>query len=696
MRAELHDFHTSLMQEVAARASARGELTRTILVENLVGRLLDAEEIQDWTPCFFDGRGARRRAIALDGCSQDEFTLDGTLHLLIADLRDEASPCALNTSEIKAAFSRASAFFAEARSGRLLDDRNPDRPDPSTPIADLARFIQEQSGAIKTVRVLLLSNAVLGSRFKQVDRDAIDGVKLELHVWDLHRFHQLAAAGGRELVDIDLTAFVPSGLPALPASIGDTGYSAYLCVVPGRLLADIYEQYGSRLLEGNVRAFLSAQGKVNKGIRLTIRNAPGNFFAFNNGITATATAVDIDKSDGLHRLVRVRDLQIVNGGQTTASLYNARLRDQASLDGIFVQMKLSVLPSEVAEVMIPEISRFANTQNKVSDADLFANHPFHRKVAELSARVWAPPAPGSQQMTHWFYERARAQYQTEQFRLKPAEKREFLIRNPKHQVITKTDLAKFENTWRKQPHIVSRGAQKNFVTYAEAIREEYDQRPTDFNERWLQHVVARAIIFRSTEKLVSSAPWYAGGYRANIVTYGVARFVKLIEDEYPDRVIDLDRIWKTQRVSVAVAKQLVLSAEAAFRVLTSPPPHWSNITEWAKKDQCWQAVAATNTPLLPDLEIDLKLNGEERGDDREARTLAQQDNTISAQVEFVRLAENGYWRRALAWSATRRLLSGVEYGILTTAAQRPGWVPSDAQAKKLMAVVKKLGEEGLL
>ena len=688
--AELGEFYADLMHDVAASASARGELTRTVLVEDLVQRLLDAEELQDWAVCYYDGRGYRRRLLGVDGYSTDELDLDGTLHVLVAELREGSEPSNLATADVNAAFARATGFVIDAREGRLDDAL-----EPSTPAADLARLVQQQGSRLKTVRILLLSNGVLGARYREVDRDAIDGVKVELNVWDLNRFHLLAAAGGREEVDIDLTQFVPGGLPALSAGIGETGYSAFLCVVPGGLLADIYDQYGSRLLEGNVRAFLSTRGGVNKGLRKTLTTCPEHFFAFNNGITATASEVELVSEAGQQRLLRVRDLQIVNGGQTTASMYNSRQRDKATLDGVFVQMKLSVLPADLAQEMIPQISQYANTQNRVSDADLFANHPFHRKVEDLSRRVWAPPAAGSHLMTHWFYERARAQYQTAHFMLAGKEKKEFLAKNPKAQVITKTDLAKFENTWRMLPHVVSGGAQKNFKQFADTVREEFDKHPIEFNERWFQHLVAKAVIFKATERLVSGASWYTGGYRANIVTYGVARFVKLLEDRFPGRVLDLDRVWKAQRVSEAVSGQLLLAAQAALGVLTAPPAHWSNVTEWAKKEQCWQAVAAVHMSVVEDLDADLKPADEERGDRRDARGQARQDDTINAQVEVVRRAEDGYWRRAIAWPETRRLLSAVEFGILTTAAHRQGWVPTDAQARKLMAAATRLDAEGL-
>lgn len=690
MSAELESFHVDLMQEVAARAAASGELTRTVFVEAVASRLVEAEEIQEWLPCYHDGRGYRRRSIGVDAYSAEELPLDGTLHVMIADLRVGDGVQPLTTSEVKELQAKVSNFVEDAQSSRLHDSL-----EPSTPAADFARLIFESAGAVRAVRVHVLSNALMGSRFKEVERSTIGKTKVDVQVWDLGRLHQLADTGGREPLDIDLTELSPGGLPALPASVGDIGYTAYLCVVPGSLLAEIYERHGSRLLEGNVRAFLSTRGKVNRGLRVTIMQRPEMFFAFNNGITATAAAAEVEEDGGAFRVKRVTDLQIVNGGQTTASLFNTRAKDKAELDKVFVQMKLSVLPPEVAQVLTPEIARYANTQTPVSDADLFANHPFHRKVEEISKRVWAPPRAGAQQGTHWFYERARAQYQTDLSKLRGAEKKVFKLQNPDRQVIEKTELGLYENSWRKLPHVVSLGAQKNFQNFAERVRTEFEAHPDDFNERWYQHAVARAILFLSTEDLVSKASWYQGGYRRNIVTYAVARTVKLIEETFPRQVLDLDRIWKEQSVSDAVARQVLLAAEVVFRVLANPPEPWKNVTEWAKKERCWELVSEAPLELAQGLEGVLKPLQDERAERTLARDQAQEDDVIGAVTEAVKLRTDGVWRRAFKWPGVRRLLSPVEFGILTTAAgARASWVPSDLQAQRLLSALKKLREDG--
>jgi hypothetical protein len=389
------------------------------------------------------------------------------------------------------------------------------------------------------------------------------------------------------------------------------------------------------------------------------------------------------------------DLQVVNGGQTTASLFNTRLGDKASLEGIFVQMKLSVLPPDVAMAMIPEISRYANTQNKVSEADLFANHPFNRKVEELSRRIWAPPRTGTTQMTHWFYERARAQYQTEQIKLTSAQKRAFLLQNPKQQVITKTDLAKYENSFGKLPHVVSLGAQKNFVRYAESICTTYDSRPDDFNDRWFQHLVAKAILFSETERIVSSAPWYTNAYRANIVTYAIAKMVLMIEENVRNGCLDLDLIWKNQSLPEALSAQIALTAKASFEVLVAPPQQGANVTEWAKRKDCWDRIAVAPVSVVPDLLRSLIELGEERDERRRARGEEREVSTINAAMEVIKRKNNGFWTRALTWRNAPRLLTPTELGIVQTAAKRDAsWAPSDAQARRLLEAAKKLEADG--
>ena len=299
----------------------------------------------------------------------------------------------------------------------------------------------------------------------------------------------------------------------------DSDYQTILAVVPGDVLMDVYGEYGSRLLQLNVRSFLQARGKVNQGIRRTILDEPDRFLAYNNGISATASAVKLTSMpDGGLGIQSLDNLQIVNGGQTTASLYHAAVKDRANIDHIQVQMKLTVVEPDRLDEIVPLISRYANSQNKVNEADFSANHPFHVEIEKLSRTIWAPAADGTQRQTRWFYERARGQYQDALSRAgTPARQRQFKETHPAAQRFAKTDLAKFEMAWDRLPHLVSLGAQKCFREFTIRLTDRADQ---SVDQAYFANLIAKAILFRRTEKLVSTLQ--LGGYRANVVAYVVA------------------------------------------------------------------------------------------------------------------------------------------------------------------------------
>ena len=250
-------------------------------------------------------------------------------------------------------------------------------------------------------------------------------------------------------------------------------YTSYLAVINGKLLADMYIKYGSRLLEGNVRSFLSVRGKINKGIRNTIRDHPELFFAYNNGIVVTATDIEVKNTSTGLKIKKFTNLQVINGGQTTASIANAVLQDNAEdkVNCINVPMKLTVVNAQRANEMIPNIARYANSQNKVDESDFFSNSPFHVRIEELSRKVYAPPANGIPYETIWFYERAKGQYTQEQMKLTKSEKRNYIKLRPKKQVIKKIDLAKYLMSYNQLPHIVSKGNQYNMRVFADKIEK---------------------------------------------------------------------------------------------------------------------------------------------------------------------------------------------------------------------------------
>lgn len=324
----------------------------------------------------------------------------------------------------------------------------------------------------------------------------------------------------------------------------------------------------------------------------------------------------------------VSDFQIVNGGQTTASLYQAAKRDRADLSDVFVQAKLTVVSAEEVAAFVPLVSRYANSQNKVNEADFSANDPFHVELEKVSRTVWAPAADGTQRLTQWFYERARGQYQDAINREgTPGRQRQWKSVHPPQQRFTKTDLAKFENTWAGLPHVVSLGAEKNFREFTIRLPK---MRSTPVDLQYFQALVGKAILFRRAEKLVGAQNF--GGYRANIVTYGLAKLFQLTDDR-----IDLRAIWQRQDVSPTLKEALVAVAQVVHGIITNPPGG-RNVTEWCKKEACWDRVRAAPVTLPPGL-----------GDELLTAALARErtEHVISPALRMVGDLQDETWHQIL-------------------------------------------------
>jgi hypothetical protein len=684
----LDEFRQFLLNETGAWAESDRNFTHSSFVDVAVGYLEEAGEVSDFEPCYYRGVGLRRRSLAIDGYAFDD--ADGSLRLFLADPALEEPAPTLTQSEARSLFGRLRAVVEEAIEGRLVADL-----DPSTPIFGFATELIRRLPEVSRIRSYVLTAARLSTRSADWPDGELAGIAVESHIWDITRFHRLhASRSGRDELIVDFGGLVRGGLPCIEAGNASEDYSAYLCVVPATTLADIYDYYGSRLLEGNVRSFLTTKGRVNKGIRNTVLNEAPMFFAYNNGIAATASSITIEETDRGSRLLTATDLQIVNGGQTTASLASARRQDKATLDGVFVPMKLSVVTPERSGEIIPLISRYANSQNRVSDADFFSNHEYHRRLEQISRRLWAPAKPGAQYETHWFYERARGQYVNEMAALSPSERRRYQQLNPRDQVVTKTDLAKAENSWRQLPHVVSRGAQKNFLDFASFVTARWDTNPSVFHEDYFRSVVARILMFRSTERLVSAQPWYSGGYRANVVTYTIAKLAEIVARQAIGQELDFRRIWQRQGLTPSLLVQLELIAHAMHLVITDPPAGVQNVTEWSKREACWERARTVDIDLLPETASELSLAEVVRDVERVARSQQRQDIGISAQTAVVELGHD-YWANLRTWADERLLLPAEDEYLVRMAAGLAEGFPTDRQSKRLLQLKTRLELEGL-
>ncbi|MGI9250438.1 MAG: AIPR family protein, partial [Pseudohongiellaceae bacterium] len=239
--------------------------------------------------------------------------------------------------------------------------------------------------------------------------------------------------------------------------------------------------------------------------------------------------------------------------------------------------------------------------------------------------------------------------------------------------------------------VVSLGAQKNFADFASRIGSEWDKSDVSFNEEFFREVVAKAIVFKCTEKIVSGQPWYQGGYRANIVAYAIAKMAH--DAEALKRAVDFRVIWKRQSVPEEMQLALAKAAKAAHDVLVAPPSNMRNVTEWAKKQPCWERVR-TKKVNWPEKFVDSLISIEEQADLKQAGKKDQKIlNGIEAQTAVVN-AGSEYWQEVMEWGAGRDLLSEKEIGVLRVATRKQGKPPSEKQAELIMKVLTRLRDEG--
>lgn len=573
---ELEQFALDLHQEVLTKCAddAAPQLREDSFSECVLERLAEHNEADYAEICYHAAvsRGrwpaAKINAWALSG---DGATLDLFVTLYIGNGQTDA----ITKSEVARYFGLARGFLRRALDGvhTQLEEAHE--------VFEAARRIHEAKGNLASVRLFFLTDGVVATRATEVEQEQLPGLEVRYVLWDLEKLSRLRV-GQREVIDLDFAKHY--GGPVSCISVKDVAneYTTFLAFLPAPQLAKIYGEHGQRLLERNVRAFLQAKGKINKGLQHTLRDEPHRFLAYNNGLCCTAAEVDVEVGKAGHaQLKRAKDFQIVNGGQTTASIFHAWKKDRVDISGVVVQVKLTVLtePAKVADI-VPLISKYANSQNKVNTADFSANGMFHRNLEQLSRTVWAPAASGLERGTHWYYERARGSYLDDKSRHTPARMREWEKQNPPRQKFTKTDLAKFEHAWMGLPYLVCMGAEKNFNKFAE--RMEDDGEPL-VDQNHFKHSIARAILWRTTEKIFDTLD--LEGYRAQSVAYSIAWMA-----EWSKRCIDLNRVWNEQRLSPALCEALKFVCGKAHGHISSQE---GNPGEASKKEFCWREFRET-------------------------------------------------------------------------------------------------------
>jgi hypothetical protein len=626
------EINKELQEDILREAVASGEPQQAIFFERFAGLAAEAGDCRDleYTPARHEGT----RPWQIDGFAVDDEK--GELFLALSDLRVSEDVESLGQAQIDSSFRRLERFLESAQQPNFVTSL-----EETSPAFQAAFRIHECIPGIRRVRLYLFTNARLVARKKSIDSREVDGRTLTYNLLDLTRYTDIQTSRtGTEDFDIDVLE-MNAGHPISCLAAGRTGEDAnsYLLVLPGDLLARFYGAYGARLLEQNVRTFLQAKTKVNRGIIDTIKDSPEMFFAYNNGLTMTAAGVELN-SDG-SAITLLRSPQIVNGGQTTASILYAKDRNRADLSRVFVQAKLTVVNRDAIEKVVPKISRFANTQNKVSEADLFSTHPFHVWMEGVSRRMSAPPRAGQLTSSKWFYERARGQFLNAQAYMTKPQRGKFLAEFPKEQLVDKPTLAKATLSLEGDPVSVSKGAQYAFMQFAERIVQQWDRDKDQFHDDYYRSAMAKVICFRATDRIVSRSDWYQTdrGHKANIVTYTLAWIANYVRENLKGE-LDFQKIWLAQEVMESLEAALIRCAPAVARVIKDPPATVKNVSEYAKRTACWDRVRALKIDLPVELRSSIVGREEIALRSREAKSVKAIDNGIELESKLLGLSQN--------------------------------------------------------
>lgn len=584
---DIKKYYQQLCQEITSRqlANEEGDSQEQTFTRFFLDLLSEAGETENTTVAYDEKDFGTKKAHKINGYAiSDNYE---TVDLFITIYRTGEEIPVIYKKEIDQAVTRITNFFRKATYNNYEDDVA-----ESSPIFEFAHTLgsyQELKDNLVRVNAFILTNGEYKGEIPQ--STSLNGNKIFYRILDINYLFQVSEASHVPIeIDFDEEKAM---VPCLPASTDNEEYQAYVAIIPGTCLASLYERFGSRLLEQNVRSFLQFNGKINKGIRETIKTEPHMFFAYNNGLAATADHIELDESG--HFISRINNLQIVNGGQTTASIYYTQKKDKADISRIYVQMKISVIKKqEQFSEIVSRISKYANTQNKVNDADFTANNQALIEFEKLSRYILTPMSSDSPLQTFWFFERARGQYKTLRQKEGFTKSRQdaFDKKYPKGQVLTKTDIAKYLNAYEEVyegkklvigPHIVARGNEKN---YARFINNNLPENLKKINNVYFEDTIAKAILFKTADKRygTKASAVHIGELKNVTVPYTIALLTRITDGK-----LDLYKIWKAQQLSPALSDFIfdLMIQVNEFIIKNSVGSHY---IEWAKKEECWDKV----------------------------------------------------------------------------------------------------------
>lgn len=632
---DIKDFAQSLLDNVKDAVDTIGVDYEQELASSIIEYIVDNGEVNSPSICTF--QKTRTRITAYDYNDEAE-SLD-LFYLIKAD----SLVGRINNSRVQKGFNYLMEFYRLATTGTLFNNME---VSPSEEIVEVAKLVQSSKGKINQLRIYVITDGLVDPNAIPSAVESEDGSYIiEYNVWDIQRvFQQHNFRAGKEKVIIDFPTNYNTKLQCLKINEPNPYVDSYLAIIPGITLAKIYKQYLHALLEKNVRTFLQFKGKVNKQIRKTLREQPDMFFSYNNGISTTAREITLKQVGSTQYITSLYDWQIVNGGQTTASIAAALTDRNVDLRKVFVPMKVSVIRDvEHSDEIIKAISTSANSQTAIKNSDFSANEPFLVDLESFSRSEWIP-RENKIPVSKWYFERTRGQYFDQLANLSGYNERAFRIEYPKSNKITKTDIAKYESAWNQTPFDVCKGAESNYTLYIKYIKRE---KPLVTAE-YYRNIIAKCIIFNTIDALVKVKK--LGGYKSNLNAYILSSISFL-----SNKKLDLKYIWEHQSVQIEVVKLIEtliplvwnhIVGDATFESMTR------NINDWTKKSECWEKL---KSKLEEFGGFDEKLLEPERNDDGTSLNEVQ-----LKRIEDANAFHAQFWFALADWARERDFLTPMD------------------------------------
>ncbi len=527
---KLKDFLSTINHEVDSMVEMEeeGGLPHEKFLQWASDVLISTEEIEeDIQPSTLETRGQ-----AIHGCHY--LDTDNRLDLFITAYKRTSDLYTIPKSENEILVKRVNTFLE-----RTINNKNDDISiDHKINNLGVLSTIKHFWDDVVNIRIFVLTN---GLSSQEITEDLeLDGKNIQVNIWDLKRFFNWKSSGKVDRsTDVNFTDY---NIHSLKCSVGNNvdDFQVFLTIVPADVIADIYKAYGSKLLERNVRAFLSFKQLVNRNMLKTIEDEPERFLAYNNGLTSVASSAEFN-NENYSEILSLNNFQIVNGGQTTNALFRAKYVHKLDISKISVAMKLCVLNESKVDELSPKISEFSNSQNRINRSDLAAHNNIYQEIEKLSRSVFAPSPENYQIDTKWFFERAKGSYADEVSMFKTvAKKKSFEKTYPRNQKIDKTLLAKCWGVWNQQVEDVSLGSEKYHKIFLENIEKE--KRIFDKNDPQtsFQKLVAMIILYKETFRQIRKED-LGMGFPGVITNYTISWLSNLSEMR-----LDILEVWRKQ------------------------------------------------------------------------------------------------------------------------------------------------------